>query len=193
MESNQLELLLPPQPGAVPADQGVVGEQNGAADIGSAPLGAEDAAAQLGAAVPVPAAAAAGEATGAAGEQQQADAAAPAEQADAPKQRKHKWGPPAAGDWDDEQRKKKRRSRWETSTELIVPTAKAGAIIIPGQIPKEITICGGIKASASRQHAQQGADHMRVRSQAAEQAQPSCMQDEKQQRTQPSCNTCIMV
>jgi hypothetical protein len=81
-----------------------------------------------------------------AGEQQQAAAAAPAEQADAPKQRKHKWGPPAAGDWD-EQKKKKRRSRWETSTELIVPTAKAGAIIIPGQIPKEITIMGGIKAS----------------------------------------------
>jgi hypothetical protein len=112
-------------------------------------------------------AAAAGE-PGGAGEQQQAGAAAPAEQADAPKQRKHKWGPPAAGDWDEEQKKKKRRSRWETSTELIVPTAKAGAIIIPGQIPKEITICGGIKASAPRQHAQQGADDMPTASAPAE-------------------------
>jgi hypothetical protein len=138
MESNQLEQLLPPQPGADLADQGMLGGQNGSAGLDGAPLAAEHAAAQLGAAVPA--------------EQQHAVAAAPAEQADAPKQRKHKWGPPAAGDWDDEQKKKKRRSRWETSTELIVPTAKAGAIIIPGQIPKEITICGNIKASVQQVH-----------------------------------------
>jgi hypothetical protein len=151
MESNQLEQLLPPQPGAVPADQDMLGEQNGAALTRGASGDPEHAAAQLGAPVSVVAECF----HHPAGEQQQAAAAAPAEQADAPKQRKHKWGPPAAGDWGDEQKKKKRRSRWETSTELIVPTAKAGAIIIPGQIPKEITISGGIKASLlGRRYAQ---------------------------------------
>lgn len=80
--------------------------------------------------------------------QQQQQQEAADQPPEGPKPRKHKWGPPAAGDWgqDDQQKKKKRRSRWETSTELIVPTAKAGAIIIPGQLPREVTICGGLKA-----------------------------------------------
>lgn len=65
--------------------------------------------------------------------------------AEEPRKRRHKWGPPAAGEFANasEQKPKKRRSRWEDSTELIVPTAKSGAVIIPGQIPREVTICGG--------------------------------------------------
>jgi hypothetical protein len=65
------------------------------------------------------------------------------------KRRRHKWGPPAAGEFAEEGEKKpkKRRSRWESSTDLIVPTAKTGAIVIPGQLPREVTICGGIKVS----------------------------------------------
>jgi hypothetical protein len=62
------------------------------------------------------------------------------------RKRRHKWGPPAAGEFSvEEQKPKKRRSRWETSTELVVATSNSGQIIIPGQIPKEVTICGGMK------------------------------------------------
>jgi hypothetical protein len=48
MESNQLEQLLPPQPGAVPADQDMLGEQNGAALTSGASGDPEHAAAQPG-------------------------------------------------------------------------------------------------------------------------------------------------
>ena len=77
----------------------------------------------------------------------------PAEQAEAggERKRRHRWGPPAGGEFakaDAEGApKKKRRSRWESSDELVmVPvTSKTGAIIIPGQIPKEITLSSGLK------------------------------------------------
>eukprot|EP00878_Enallax_costatus_P005999 GHUV01006292.1.p1 GENE.GHUV01006292.1~~GHUV01006292.1.p1 ORF type:complete len:493 (+),score=174.21 GHUV01006292.1:304-1782(+) len=78
-----------------------------------------------------------------------------------PRKRRHKWGPPAAGEFAnaDEQKPKKRRSRWETSTELIVPTAKSGAVIIPGQIPREVSICNGsIKVVLANQGAMTHAD-----------------------------------
>jgi hypothetical protein len=76
-----------------------------------------------------------------------ADAAGAAEPAAEPeRKRRHKWGPPAAGEFAREESKtKKRRSRWETSTDLIVPMSKGGQIIIPGQLPKDVTICGGMK------------------------------------------------
>eukprot|EP00879_Flechtneria_rotunda_P010785 GHRR01011269.1.p1 GENE.GHRR01011269.1~~GHRR01011269.1.p1 ORF type:complete len:532 (+),score=186.27 GHRR01011269.1:260-1855(+) len=86
-------------------------------------------------------AAGSGQAVAVGNQQQPAPAVDPA--ADGSRRRKHKWGPPAAGEFAEEQKPKKRRSRWETSTDLIVPTAKAGAIIIPGQLPKEVAICGG--------------------------------------------------
>jgi hypothetical protein len=82
-----------------------------------------------------------------------ADASAAAPQAaagEAERKRRHKWGPPAAGEFSvEEQKPKKRRSRWETSTELVVATSNSGQIIIPGQIPKNVTICGGMKVRAS--------------------------------------------
>ncbi len=65
------------------------------------------------------------------------------------RKRRHRWGPPAAGEFaNEEQKTKKRRSRWESSTDIIVATSKAGQIIIPGQLPKEVTICGGMKVGA---------------------------------------------
>lgn len=73
--------------------------------------------------------------------------AAPA--AEAERKRRHKWGPPAAGEFANEQQKpKKRRSRWESSTDIVVVSANAGQIIIPGQLPKEVTICGGLKVGS---------------------------------------------
>lgn len=76
---------------------------------------------------------------------------APAEPAaDTERKRRHKWGPPAAGEFaNEEQKPKKRRSRWESSTDIIVPTSNAGQIIIPGQLPKEVTICGGMKVRST--------------------------------------------
>lgn len=77
-----------------------------------------------------------------------ADAAVPSAEpaAEPERKRRHKWGPPAAGEFaSEEQKPRKRRSRWETSTDIIVPTSKGGQIIIPGQLPKEVTICGGMK------------------------------------------------
>jgi hypothetical protein len=115
----------------------------------------------------VPAAAAvavAGEEAAEAGpshDQQQPDADAAADAAgegtggEEPRKRRHKWGPPAGGEFaegegGDGPKKKKRKSRWETSDELVVVPAKgSGAIIIPGNIPKEVTICGGIKVGGA--------------------------------------------
>lgn len=123
--------------------------------------GYETAADQLPAAAAV---AVAGEEAAEAGpshDQQQPDADAAAGAAggeEEPRKRRHKWGPPAGGEFaegegGDGPKKKKRKSRWETSDELVVVPAKgSGAIIIPGQIPKEVTICGGIKVGGGRLH-----------------------------------------
>jgi splicing factor 1 len=72
--------------------------------------------------------------------------AAVAAAAEPERKRRHKWGPPAAGEFArEEQRPKKRRSRWESNTDIVVATSNSGQIIIPGQLPKEVTICGGMK------------------------------------------------
>ncbi len=86
----------------------------------------------------------------------------PAEPAADPlRKRRHVWGPavkepppleaaaaagaaPAADA--DAQPKKKRKSRWESSEEaIVVPSMAGGALIIPGQFPKEVTLSSGIK------------------------------------------------
>lgn len=75
-----------------------------------------------------------------------AAAAASTAPGDTERKRRHKWGPPAAGEFaTEEQKPKKRRSRWESSTDIVLASSKAGQIIIPGQLPKEVTICGGLK------------------------------------------------
>lgn len=116
--------------------QQIPGLQNG---VATAPLGAQYAPADPMQVVPANGQPAAADASGAA---TQAAAAEPE------RKRRHKWGPPAAGEFaKEEQRPKKRRSRWETSTDVVIATSKAGQIIIPGQLPKEVTICGGMKVS----------------------------------------------
>lgn len=78
--------------------------------------------------------------------------AAEAAAAEPERKRRHKWGPPAAGEFaNEEQKPKKRRSRWESSTDIVLATSKAGQIIIPGQLPKEVTICGGMKVGVCEQ------------------------------------------
>lgn len=115
--------------------QQIPGLQNG---VATAPLGAQYAPADPMQVVPANGQPAAADASGAA-----TQAAAEPE-----RKRRHKWGPPAAGEFaKEEQRPKKRRSRWETSTDVVIATSKAGQIIIPGQLPKEVTICGGMKVS----------------------------------------------
>lgn len=75
-----------------------------------------------------------------------AEPSAAAAAAEPERKRRHKWGPPAAGEFaNQEQKPKKRKSRWESSTDIIVPSSNAGQILIPGQLPKEVTICGGLK------------------------------------------------
>jgi len=81
-----------------------------------------------------------------AGGAQTAEPSAAAAAAEPERKRRHKWGPPAAGEFaNQEQKPKKRKSRWESSTDIIVPASNAGQILIPGQLPKEVTICGGLK------------------------------------------------
>jgi hypothetical protein len=126
--------------GEAAALQQTPGLQNG---VGTAPLGAEHAPQDAMAVAPVKQ------------ESEAADAAAAALQgattaaaAEPERKRRHKWGPPAAGEFArEEQRPKKRRSRWENSTDIVVATSNSGQIIIPGQLPKEVTICGGMKVS----------------------------------------------
>lgn len=123
--------------------QQIPGLQNG---VGTAPLGAEHAPQDAMAVAPVKEEPAAADAAAAA--LQGATAAAAAATAEPERKRRHKWGPPAAGEFArEEQRPKKRRSRWETSTDIVVATSNSGQIIIPGQLPKEVTICGGMKVS----------------------------------------------
>jgi hypothetical protein len=120
--------------------QQIPGLQNG---VGTAPLGAEHAPQGAMAVAPVKEESAAANAADAA-----LQGAAVAAAAEPERKRRHKWGPPAAGEFArEEQRPKKRRSRWESNTDIVVATSNSGQIIIPGQLPKEVTICGGMKVS----------------------------------------------
>jgi hypothetical protein len=118
--------------GAVP----VYGGLDGAAGGAGAPDGAGAAAAAAFAPPPLPA------------------DAPPAPDAAAPRKRRHVWGPPAAGDFptlEELKKPKKKKSRWEAAADeqqlALVPVkgGAAGAIIIPGQIPREVTLEGGLK------------------------------------------------
>jgi hypothetical protein len=115
--------------------------------VATAPLGAEYAMQAVAEANGHPAAATAeAQPTAEAPAADAAAAAAAAAAGEPERKRRHKWGPPAAGEFaNEEQKPKKRRSRWESSTDIVLATSKAGQIIIPGQLPKEVTICGGMK------------------------------------------------
>lgn len=151
MQTDAPALDAMPEAPEAAALQQVPGMANG---VATAPLGAEhapqDAMQVVAKANGQPAAAAAEAPTADA----PAAAEAPAEAAAAEPERKrrHKWGPPAAGEFANEESKpKKRRSRWESSTDIVLATSKAGQIIIPGQLPKEVTICGGMKVGGCEQ------------------------------------------
>lgn len=69
-----------------------------------------------------------------------------------PRKRRHVWGPPAKGEYPtleelQAQKKKKKRSRWESveddqSLALVPVKGGSSALIIPGQMPKEVEVAG---------------------------------------------------
>jgi len=77
----------------------------------------------------------------------------------APRKRRHVWGPPAAGEFPTleelQKPKKKKKSRWESAEDerslALVPVkgSSTGALIIPGQMPREVTLSGGTKVGGA--------------------------------------------